>query len=60
MRNKFLISLYRLLWIHLSFYSQRKNIRFENISIDNGLSQSSVVSIRQDRKGFLWLERMTV
>ena len=30
-------------------------IRFERISIDQGLSQSTVYSIMQDRLGFLWL-----
>jgi ligand-binding sensor domain-containing protein/signal transduction histidine kinase len=30
------------------------NIRFEQISIEHGLSQSSVYSIFQDQKGFLW------
>jgi len=54
MRNKFLIFYIVFFGLHLSSYSQRKNIRFENISIDHGLSQNSVVSICQDRKGFLW------
>ncbi|MBK5106819.1 MAG: GAF domain-containing protein [Anaerolineales bacterium] len=31
-----------------------KQIRFENISIEHGLSQSSVSSIIQDSKGFIW------
>jgi ligand-binding sensor domain-containing protein/signal transduction histidine kinase len=32
-----------------------KNIRFEQISLDDGLSQSVVNVILQDRKGFLWI-----
>jgi len=32
-----------------------KNIRFEQISLDDGLSQSVVNVILQDRKGFLWV-----
>ena len=32
-----------------------KQIRFEKISIENGLSQSTVTSIFQDSKGFIWL-----
>src|SRR4030042_1319519 len=32
----------------------RAPVRFETISIEQGLSQSSVVAILQDRKGFLW------
>jgi len=34
--------------------SQDDNISFETISIADGLSQSSVYSIVQDNKGFLW------
>ncbi|MHB8054008.1 MAG: two-component regulator propeller domain-containing protein [Candidatus Aminicenantales bacterium] len=29
-------------------------VRFEALSIEQGLSQSSVVAIQQDRRGFLW------
>ncbi|NQV74006.1 hypothetical protein HQ496_12860, partial [bacterium] len=29
-------------------------IRFENITLEDGLSQSTVYSIAQDRKGFMW------
>jgi ligand-binding sensor domain-containing protein/signal transduction histidine kinase len=32
-----------------------KNIRFEQLSLDDGLSQSVVNVILQDRKGFLWV-----
>ena len=35
-------------------YSQTSEIRFERISIESGLSQSSVLCICQDSKGFLW------
>src|SRR3954467_12848342 len=30
-------------------------VRFERISVSEGLSQSTVFSITQDRQGFLWL-----
>ena len=36
-------------------YAQKEKIRFEKISIEQGLSQSSVVRICQDKKGFLWI-----
>jgi ligand-binding sensor domain-containing protein/signal transduction histidine kinase len=35
-----------------TYYSQ--NIRFEHISLDEGLSQSAVNAILQDRTGYLW------
>jgi signal transduction histidine kinase/ligand-binding sensor domain-containing protein len=34
--------------------AQLPNIQFERLSIEQGLSQSSVFSITQDRKGFMW------
>jgi len=34
--------------------AQRDNIRFEHISIDQGLSQSTVYCILQDSTGFIW------
>jgi signal transduction histidine kinase/ligand-binding sensor domain-containing protein len=33
---------------------QQPNIQFERLSLEQGLSQSSVFSITQDRKGFMW------
>ncbi len=35
-------------------HSQMNEIQFERISIESGLSQSSVLCICQDSKGFLW------
>ncbi len=38
----------------LNLYAQQHKIRFERLSIEQGLSQSSVISICQDHRGFLW------
>lgn len=35
-------------------YSQNINIKFEHLSIDDGLSQSSVSCILQDKDGYMW------
>lgn len=35
-------------------FSQERHIRFEHIGTDNGLSQSNVICILQDRRGFMW------
>ena len=38
-----------------TFVPYGKNIRFDQISLEEGLSQSVVNAILQDRKGFLWV-----
>jgi ligand-binding sensor domain-containing protein/HPt (histidine-containing phosphotransfer) domain-containing protein len=49
-----------ILWLTVAFilssstYSQISKIQFERISIESGLSQSSVLCIYQDHNGFLW------
>lgn len=35
-------------------YAQRKNITFEHIGTEQGLSQSNIFSIIQDSRGFMW------
>jgi ligand-binding sensor domain-containing protein/signal transduction histidine kinase len=35
-------------------YTQPKEVRFEHLTIDEGLSENSVMCIYQDSKGFLW------
>ncbi|UII31416.1 ATP-binding protein [Fulvivirga ulvae] len=47
--NLLLISLF-----HATF-AQINDIRFERLTIDNGLSQNTVMSITQDDQGFLWV-----
>ena len=34
--------------------SQKQNIRFEHLGTDQGLSQSNVICIFQDSRGFMW------
>lgn len=46
-------SLFFLCILHL-YAQQRSPVQFEHISIDDGLSQSTVTSIAQDAKGFIW------
>ena len=49
----FLVALF-LLHLFSSLSAQNENIKFDQIAIEQGLSQNSVFSIIQDRKGFLW------
>ena len=48
----FLIYLYALCTALL--FPGSKTINFKHISLDQGLSQSSIFSIIQDSKGFMW------
>lgn len=54
----FVLLSFSLSIFHSTSYSQKLNarsmIKFDKISVDQGLSQSSVFSICQDKKGFLW------
>jgi two-component system sensor histidine kinase ChiS len=44
-----------LLWGTLLYvYCQERDVDFEHISVEQGLSQSTVLCVLQDRKGFLW------
>lgn len=53
--NKVLFYLFiSCIFIPLNNYSQDKQITFERITIDDGLSQGSISSILQDHKGFMW------
>src|SRR5436190_14882834 len=38
----------------LTAICQKQNIRFEHLGIDQGLSQSNVICILQDSRGFMW------
>ncbi|MFT4929437.1 MAG: hypothetical protein ACI8WB_005570, partial [Phenylobacterium sp.] len=49
-----LLSLLMLLMLLMTFVTQGAVTRFDRLSVEHGLSQSSVLSIVQDRKGFLW------
>ena len=52
-KNKLVLLVGGLLCV-LSVFSQQNNIRFKRITINDGLSLSSVYCIFQDSKGFMW------
>ncbi len=35
-------------------YSQNPNIKFERFGLDDGISNSNVLCILQDKRGFMW------
>ena len=43
-----------LVSIGISVYGQTDQVRFEHLSIEEGLSQSSVMAILKDSRGFMW------
>lgn len=43
-----------LLFCSLDADAQKKNISFNHLTVEDGLSQSSVLSIAQDSMGFMW------
>ncbi len=53
--NKELNSLIFLLLFHVAGFCFNPDVRFNNISINEGLSQSQANRIRQDNMGFIWI-----
>lgn len=51
---KTIITLCFFLLINFSLNAQNVRIKFEHISLKNGLSQSSIYDILQDDRGFMW------
>ena len=49
------VSILVLLLIVTPLFPRTSDLPFEHISIDRGLSQSSVFTVFQDSKGFLWI-----
>ena len=43
-----------LLFLCVCSYAQQKEIKFERLNTNHGLSQSFITSIAQDKKGFMW------
>lgn len=43
------------LFVFTGLYGQMRSIRFDNYTIEEGLSQSSVNCLLQDKQGFIWM-----
>ncbi len=50
----FRFTFFLLLALALPADASQRNLRFERLSVEEGLSQHSVMSILQDRQGFIW------
>jgi len=59
MRNKFLRILSLLIFLSISYqeyvFAQFQNMKFEYLTVDNGLSNNRIRCILRDSKGFLWI-----
>ena len=56
MNNYFkIIILIILTLLCLSVSAQKQDIKFKHLSLEDGLSQSTINTIFQDSKGFLWI-----
>jgi len=53
-RELFIVSLL-LFFCSLSAYNQNNNYSFDHLTVEEGLSQSTVLAITQDTKGFIWI-----
>ncbi len=51
--KKIILFIYLILFA-LIVQAQKPRIKFEKLSVENGMSQSSVLSIMQDSQGFMW------
>ena len=50
----FYISVFIIIFLPVLLPAQAPNIKFSHITLEDGLSQSSIYSIVQDNKGFMW------
>lgn len=60
MKNRFharvvLINLIFIYLCQLTTFAQFSDIKFDRLTIDDGLSQNTIVSIAQDDQGFIWV-----
>lgn len=54
-RNKSVVIAFILLFTAPLLWAQTNNYRFKHLSTNDGLSQSSVIAIEQDKMGQMWL-----
>src|SRR6202035_1016825 len=48
------IALLLLFFFPACIYAQQKNLKFEHLDINEGLSQNNVLCMLQDSRGFMW------
>lgn len=53
-KSKFILLVISFVASYTSIYAQTQEIRFERLTVEDGLSQNSVNAIVQDHEGFMW------
>ncbi len=53
-KKRNILAVFTLAWLMPCLWAVTENIKFVRLSIEDGLSQSIVTSIIQDRRGFMW------
>lgn len=53
--TRILTQFFLLIFLSALSFGQQKTIKFDTYSLEDGLSQSSITGIVQDRYGFIWL-----
>ena len=54
-RKIILLLFFYIIILKTNLFVQENKIKFEHISTNNGLSESTITSIFQDKIGFLWI-----
>lgn len=54
MNKRFLYSIFIFIFTTSIGFSQKKDIKFRKVSIEKGLSQSTIHCVYQDSRGFMW------
>jgi len=52
---KFFKILYLLIYLPIVLIAQYENIKFEHLTVEQGLSQNNIMCILKDKHGFMWI-----
>lgn len=53
--HRFINKILFLILFPVLLHAQHRDIKFERLSLQDGLSQSTIRCIFQDRRGFIWI-----
>jgi two-component system sensor histidine kinase ChiS len=53
--HRFIKNIFSLILFPILLHAQQRDIKFEHLSLQHGLSQSTIRCIFQDSRGFIWI-----